>query len=158
MQTRKPLRLQSYDYSRNGVYFVTVCTREKLHTLGTVVGAGVSTGPHTALSEYGQIVKSCIRQMPAVEKYVIMPNHIHLLVRLTEDGTVRTPSPTQTPYKGKGLPMVIRWLKRETTRRCGRSLWQRGYYDHVIRDEADYLIHWNYIETNPARWSEDEYA
>ena len=158
MQTRKPLRLQSYDYSQNGIYFVTVCTREKLHTLGRMVGAGVPTGPHTALTEYGQIVESCIRRMPTVEKYVIMPNHIHLLVRLTEDGTVRTPSPTQTPDKGKGLPMVIRWLKRETTRRCGRPLWQRGYYDHVIRNEADYLACWNYIDTNPARWGEDAYA
>ena len=89
MQTRKPLRLQSYDYSRNGVYFVTVCTREKLHTLGTVVGAGVSTGPHTALSEYRQIVKSCIRQMPAVEKYVIMPNHIHPLAETGNDPPLR---------------------------------------------------------------------
>ena len=147
MQTRKPLRLSNYDYSQNGVYFVTVCTKDKAHLLGSVVGAGVPTGPHTALSEYGQVVEECICQMPSVEKYVVMPNHIHLLVRLTGDGTMGTSSPTKS-----GLPMVIRWLKRQTTRRCGIPLWQRGYYDHIIRDETDYLTRWNYIDTNPARW------
>ena len=152
MQTRKPIRLPGYDYAQNGVYFVTVCTKDKAHILGSVVGAGVPTGPYTALTEWGQIVDECIRRMPTVEKYVIMPNHIHLLVRLTEKGTMRTSSPTN------GLPMVVRWLKRETTRRCGGPIWQRAYYDHVIRDEADLLARWNYIDTNPARWSEDEYA
>ena len=167
MQTRKSLRLSGYDYSQNGVYFVTVCTTDKAHTLGAV------TGDRVVLTKCGKIVDDCIRQMPAVEKYAIMPDHIHLLVRIAKGGTVRTPSPTESvapemerrggcPHppveKTPGLPMVVRWLKWETTRRCGFPLWQRSYHDHIVRDETDYLTRWNYIDTNPVRWGEDEYA
>ena len=148
MQTRKPLRLQSYDYSRNGVYFVTVCTREKLHTLGTVVGAGVSTGPHTALSEYGQIVKSCIRQVPAVEKYVIMPNHIHLLLQLNQ-APIGQPSPH--------LSRIITQLKGTVTKRIGTSIWQKLYHDHVVRNQQDFDRIANYIFANPMRWKKDRF-
>ena len=81
-----------------------------------------------------------------------MPNHLHLLIRLTGQGPSGTPAPTNAR-----LPQLISVLKRFTNQKCGFSLWQRSYHDHVIRDENDCLTHWQYIDSNPAGWAEDEY-
>ena len=89
----------------------------------------------------------------SIDKYIIMPNHIHMIVILSpKDGPSRTPAPTNMR-----LPFLISTLKRFTNRAAGISLWQRSFYDHVIRNEADYLRIWRYIDTNPAKWAEDEY-
>ena len=156
---RKNPRLPSYDYGQNGVYFVTVCTQGRAHILGQVsVGAGVLDGPQVCLSEFGKIVEEQIAEINQtysdieIDKYVIMPNHVHLLIRLTGQGPSRTPAPTNAR-----LPQLVSVLKRFTNRKCGISLWQRSYHDHVIRDESDYLTHWQYIDSNPAGWAEDEY-
>ena len=170
MQTRKPLRLSNYDYSQNGVYFVTVCTKDKAHLLGSVVAGRV------VLTACGRVVEEAVQAIPGVypgvmlDHFVVMPNHIHLLVRL-ESGPPRCAAPTDAacwparqaadegtvgaghwPARQTSLPKIISALKSLTTRRCGLPLWQRGYYDHIIRDETDYLTRWNYIDTNPARW------
>ena len=88
-----------------------------------------------------------------VDKYVIMPNHIHLIL-LVEDtasaGTSRAPSPTNAV-----IPHFVSTLKRFCHRDIGTQIFQRSYHDHVIRDEADYLKIWQYIDNNPARWQED---
>ncbi|MDD6161159.1 MAG: hypothetical protein PUB51_08550, partial [Oscillospiraceae bacterium] len=86
-------------------------------------------------------------------KYVIMPNHVHLIVRITvrENGAPGSSRPTQM------IPRVITTLKRFSNRDTGMDLWQSTYHDHIIRNEADYLRIWNYIDTNPARWQEDRY-
>ena len=92
--------------------------------------------------------------MVTIDEYVIMPNHLHMIVRISGETGGASPSPT--------LYDVVRVLKSLTTR-LSRSrlgdlpLWQRGYYEHVIRGEKDYLEIWNYIDTNPARWAEDRY-
>lgn len=139
METRKRLRLPEYDYAKPGAYFVTICTHPRRPLFGTVVGADVPIGPHVALSHCGGVVDGCIGEMPSVATHIVMPDHVHLLVRLEAGAT---------------LPMVIRWLKRETARRCGTPLWQRGYYDHIIRSETDFLETWTYIQANPTRWAE----
>lgn len=89
----------------------------------------------------------------SVEKYVIMPNHVHLLLRIREEngGAPGSSRPTQT------IPRLIGVLKRLTNRDIGEKIWQTSYYDHIIRNEADYLRIWDYIDTNPAKWKEDEY-
>ena len=113
----------------------------------------------------GRIAAEELEQLPKrfprlqIEKAVIMPNHIHLLLVLMTRG--------QAPaYRGSafGIPDVMRVFKSQTTRRWnqyrgtqGRPLWQASYHDHIIRDENDLLNHWSYIEHNPARWAEDEY-
>ena len=71
-----------------------------------------------------------------------MPNHIHMIIHKTN---------------GKSLVSDIRSFKGLTTKKIGKSIWQNYYYDHIIRDEEDYLIKWNYIDSNPGKWSEDEY-
>ena len=153
---RKRLRLESYDYSQPGYYFVTICTKGKQHILGRSVGGDVLIAPQVALSDIGKVVDDVLAHMPSVDQYVVMPNHVHILFRIPADGPVRTPAPTQ---KGEqtSLPQLVRYFKRSITQQFGQSIWQRGYHDHIVRNEADYLRIWDYVHTNPAKWREDCY-
>ena len=123
LQKRKPNRLQGYDYSSNGVYFVTICTQNKECVLSRIVGDGVLDVPKIELSKYGKAVDEQIALMNSmydnvtVEKYVIMPNHIHLLIRIenkSESGTSRTPSPTNSV-----IAMFVSTFKRFTNKNAG---------------------------------------
>ena len=157
METRRNIRLKGYDYSQAGVYFVTVCTKDHRPTFweeSVPVGATCGRPP---LSETGKTVDEEIVHLSAVypnvwaEKYVVMPNHIHLLICIdgSEDGRTQV-APT--------ISRIIKQFKGVTSKRCGQSLWQKSFYDHIIRDENDFLTRWNYIDTNPARWQEDQYC
>lgn len=99
------------------------------------------------LSKYGKIAKKYIITIPGIKEYVIMPNHIHMIIVI--DGTMRASSPT--------ISLLIRSFKTLTTKDIGFSIFQRSFYDHIIRDEEDYLTKAKYIEENPARWAEDKY-
>ena len=149
---RKPVRLKGYDYSSNGAYFLTLCAKGNAFLFGHVVGAGVPDGPTVRLSPLGEIVQHRLEEMDQtyadlhLDHYVIMPNHIHLLLVLdAPPGPSRTPAPTNAK-----IPMLISALKRLTNREAGTDLWQRSYHDHIIRNDADYLAHWQYITANPA--------
>ena len=89
-------------------------------------------------------------------KYVIMPNHIHLLICIgraddpTENGTSRTPSPTN-----EIIPRYVSSFKRFCNREIGQNIWQRSYHDHIIRNVPEYQMIWQYIDTNPIRWEQD---
>lgn len=101
----------------------------------------------TGNSKYSKSLSVCF-----VEKYVVMPNHIHLMLRI--EGTGRT---LCAPTPVGAVPRIIKAMK-ETVTKCARSpVWQKGYHDHIVRGEADYLRIWNYIDTNPAKWREDCY-
>ena len=156
---RKQIRLQNYDYSSPGSYFVTICTHERRCILSEIaVGDGVLDVPYARLSPHGEIVAETLREMGktyswlSLDRYVIMPNHIHLLVQIGDNGPSRTPAPTN-----ELLPMLISTFKRFTNRKCGLQLWQRSYHERVIRNERDYQEIWEYIDTNPAKWAEDRY-
>ncbi|MEE1318810.1 MAG: transposase [Ruminococcus sp.] len=171
MNTRKQIRLQNYDYSENGAYFITICTKDKKQIFGRVVGDGILDVPqdnvvekenvYIRLSEVGKIVKQAIEYINEhnknvdVKKYVIMPNHIHLIVMVNvANGTSRKPSPTLnniTTRQNEIIPKLISSLKRFTNKQCGFDIWQRSYIDHVIRNEQDYLKHLEYIDNNPIR-------
>lgn len=158
MNRRKNPRLKAYDYSQRGGYFITFCTKDRAPLLSTVVvGGGVLDAPQTVLTAAGEVVDRYIRDLGryypwmTVEHSVIMPNHVHLLL-LVHQGPPGTSAPTNM-----AIPRVISALKRFTNRDCGTQLWQRGYYDHILRDEADFLLHWDYIASNPGKWAEDEY-
>ena len=152
---RKPTRLPEHDYSQPGGYFVTVCTKEKAHLFGRLVGAGHPAGPYVELSEYGNIVERRIRSLSQaysgvfVDAYVVMPNHIHLLLRFDpESGPAGCPAPTTS------LPKVISALKSLCSKDAAVPLWQRGYYEHILRNEEDFRACAEYILGNPARWAE----
>lgn len=178
MAVRKRNRLKDYDYSQNGVYFLTLCImnhEELLCEITTVRDAARGVPPSAAtnvpiirFTTYGDIVKKHIENIPNVnpnvflDRYAIMPNHIHLLLRIAAElnngtpradggnGTARAPSPT-----GAIIPKIINSLKGLTSKKAGFSLWQRSYYDHIVRDEDDYNRIVEYIENNPIRWHED---
>ena len=157
METRRSARLPKYDYGKQGVYFVTFCTYQRQCTLSTV-GRDDLGEPSLRLSVIGKIVEHYIRTIPgaypyvSIDSYVIMPNHVHMLISvLCDDGAPRSSRPTEL------VPRIIAALKRFSNQDAGRNLWQRSFYDHVIRDDADYAVKYNYILDNPRRWAEDEY-
>ena len=155
---RKMIRLPAFDYGA-GAYFVTICTQDRRCILSDiVVGDGVLDVPHVQLSEYGEAVEQTLEEINntynhiSILKSVIMPNHIHLLVQIEENGTSRTPSPTNKP-----LPMLVSAIKRFSNQKCGMQIWQRSYHEHIIRNEQDCVEIWNYIDDNPSKWAEDRY-
>ena len=147
---RKKLRLQNYDYSSNGLYFVTVCTENKKPILSRIVGDDAHIVPKKIiLKPYGEIVEKYINRINSVyenisvENYIIMPNHIHLLIFIDgyTNGTMRASSPTK-------LGSVVRSFKTMVTKEIGFSIWQRSYYDEIVRDEKHFQYVWSYIEYN----------
>ena len=155
---RKNTRLAYYDYNAPGYYFITFCTEEKKNMLCHIVGTGLPDGPRIYDTAYGKVARKQLDKMAELykgvrlEKYVIMPNHIHLLLRITEEcGPSGRPVPTQNSK----ISMFVGTFKRFCNREYGRNMWQYRSHDHVIRNERDYQRIWNYIEGNPARWTED---
>ena len=158
MKERKNLRLAEYDYSTNGYYFLTICTKEKQKILCDIVGDGVLDVPTIKLSAIGKTVEKYIHSINNTERisvnnYVIMPNHIHLLVFVDNiNGTSKTPSPTANAI----IPHMVSTFKRFCNKDIGYNIWQRGYFDHIIRNEKDYTKHYNYIENNPLLWEREK--
>ena len=170
---RKPLRLKHYDYSTPGAYFITICTAGKRCILSSIRMSGASTHavvgdglarPVVKLTNVGNIVKRQIEDIPkrfpsvSVDAYVIMPNHIHLLLSLHGDldQAISTGRASPSPTVGD----VVRVFKSLSTRQArpylsDGPLFQRFYYDHVVRGESDYEEIWAYMEYNPLRWAED---
>ena len=112
------------------------------------------------LSKYGLVVDKNILKMNeiydniSVEKYVIMPNHVHMMVIINNSGASGSPLPTNNK-----LSRFIGTLKRFCDIEYEENIWQKGFYDHIIRDENDFLIRWQYIDENPRKWliGKDEY-
>lgn len=160
---RKPTRLKEYDYSTPGAYFVTICVQNRKLLLSTItVGDGLPDVPENNLSDYGKIAEKYINQLNefyehiSVDKYVVMPNHIHLLLSIPEQtstgkfGTSGTPSPTNST-----IAKFVSTLKRFCNNEYGKNIWQRSFHDHIIRGEKDYNMIWEYIDTNVVRWKYD---
>ncbi len=153
--SRKPNRLKNYDYSSNGMYFITICTRNKEHIFGNIVEATIGRPPEIQLSQYGEITKYAVENINkhysavSVEKYVIMPNHIHLLL------LIDTHNENGRPMIAPTISTVIQQMKGYVSKQIGFSPWQKLFHDHIIRGERDYEKIWEYIDTNPAKWESD---
>ncbi len=152
---RKPTRLKTFDYNSNGYYFITICTHNKDCILGQVVGDGAHDVPKTHLSTEGKVVEKYIlssNNIPqiTIDKFVIMPNHIHLIIAVENNGTSKAPSPTNSI-----ISHAVSTLKRFVNKAVGRNIFQRSFHDHIIRSYEDYLQIWNYIDTNPSKWQND---
>ena len=150
------MRLAGYDYSQPGAYFITVCTKDRKCLLSTIVGADDHIGPHTNLTYTGKIVEKYTKTIPGIGLYVIMPNHVHMILHVSSkvagDGPMWSSAPTDTKVQN-----LVRSWKTLITKELGVSIWQRSYYDHVIRDEQDYRMIGEYIIGNPGKWAEDKY-
>ena len=161
---RKRNRWDDWDYSAPGYYFITVCTLDRRCLFwASRVGADIIRPEHPSLSRAGVLVEQGILSIPrhysgiSLEKYVIMPNHIHLILRILDTCGRMISAPTQPLPTRKPIPVVIGQMKRSVSKQFGHPIWQKGFYDHVIRNEADYLRIWQYIDQNPAKWREDCY-
>lgn len=157
---RKPTRLKGFDYSQSGAYFVTICTQNRRNILSAIaVGEG---SPLPRLSRYGEITQHFICKLPvkypeiSVDRYVIMPNHIHLLLSISASNGRGNPSPT--------VDTVIGWLKYQATKEinaatntCGEKIFQRSFHDHIVRNYDDYCEISRYIYENPTRWRHDQF-
>ena len=151
---RKSNRLKDYDYSQTGCYFITICVKDGVHLFGQIVESAALGIPHITLSKAGEMVKTHIENINhqngvTLDQYVIMPNHVHLLIRI-KSGTPRAASPTKA-----AIPLIVNALKGLTSKQFGETIWQRSYHDRIVRDEEEYQRIWQYIDENPARWRED---
>ncbi len=167
VRRRKPTRLQVYDYTQSGIYFITICTHDRLPLFGRIMDAEMY------LSKAGQIVAeewqqtAIIRPYVELDVFVVMPNHFHGLLILdgretTGQGATRRVAPT---LAAESLGAIIGQFKSVVTKRIrsmpysdpAAMIWQRGYHDHIVRSEADLDRIREYIASNPARWTEDRY-
>ena len=188
---RKSPRLVGFDYDSAGAYFVTLCTKDMKCLLSRIeleniraeeiVGTGVPDCPKTCLTPYGKIADKYIRQLNDfyphifVDNFVIMPNHIHILLVIEELGQSRTPVPTcnsandvlcandggqsRMPVPTRSntpLSQFISTFKRFCNKEYGQNIWQARFHDHIIRNQKDYEEHFRYIEENPIRWELDD--
>ena len=133
MQKRKRNRLSDYSYDQPGVYFITVCVKDHKCRLGRIVGVDDHIDPRVVLSRIGIIVEKYTRLIPG-------------------DGPMWSSAPTDAK-----VPTLIRTWKTLISKELGESIFQRSYYDHVIRNEQDYTNIAQYILGNPGKWYEDRY-
>lgn len=147
--SRKHPRLKNYDYRQSGCYHLTICTKGHRPILSQIVPP--KTGSDRALvrlTDVGNIVNHFIQNIPTfysgvhLVHYVIMPNHVHLLIFLDEQAQV-------------SVSTIIRSLKRMVTRETRTSLWQDSFYDVIIRNDSMFQAEWAYIDSNPDKWAED---
>ena len=170
IQKRKPLRLKEYNYSLEGSYFVTICVKDREDLFGQIVSGALS------LNQYGKIVQSCWNELPnhysniLLDEFVIMPNHVHGIITIIDDvvgATFRRPNTNGAgrprPYKKITLGNIVAFFKYQSTKRIneirktpGLSVWQRNYYDHIIRNEKSLYRIREYIITNPEQWTRDK--
>ena len=148
---RKQNRLTEYDYSQPGAYFITICTQSREKILWDGVGADTIRPQNIPLSTIGKVVEQGILQIAdyyesvRVDKYCVMPDHIHLILRIETGMNGRIVSaPT--------VSTVIGAMKRWVSKQVGKPIWQKSFYDHGIRNQRDYDEIWHYIENNPLKW------
>ena len=145
---RKQNRLGNYDYSQNGAYFITICTKDRKPILSKIIVGANSVRPQ--LKEYGIIVEKAIKCIPvqypmiSVDKYVIMPDHIHILLQIHLKVGGR-------PMVAPTIERVVKQMKGYVSKQTGEPIFQRSFYDHIIRNQKDYDETWEYIENNPKK-------
>ena len=147
---RKPLRLESWDYGEDGYYFITICTKDKRNLFGRIVGNGLDR------SAVGTIAETHLIDLPnhfplvRLDKYVVMPNHIHAILVIDHRQAERSrPFPT--------LSTMVGLYKSGVSRAAGFPVWQKSFHDHIIRGKEDYRMIWDYIDQNPLKWMLDRY-
>jgi len=191
---RRSIRLQGYDYSQNGAYFITLCTHNRECLFGQIQNGQM------ILNEYGKIVEQCWNNLSnhydniELDAYVIMPNHFHGIILITDNvdnvdnvRAIRELPIHELPRQRKHelpihelprqqqkqrqqqrrkmlLPKIVGRFKTNSAKQInqmrntpGISVWQRNYYEHIIRDEKSLENIRNYIINNPAKWQDDDY-
>lgn len=157
---RKSIRLKYYDYRSEGFYFITICCKNKECLFGQIINQQMH------LNHLGNYVKQCWENIPTffpqvrIDEFVIMPNHVHGIIEITEQVRGKCNLPLQ---KGTSqtIGSIVRGFKAGVTSWARKNtdifdIWQRNYYEHIIRDEKSYLQIYEYIQNNPILWEQDQ--
>ncbi|MDO8750717.1 MAG: transposase [Dehalococcoidia bacterium] len=164
---RRSIRLPKYDYSLPGAYFITICTFQRLPLFGEIANGEMRLTPH------GHAAQDCWRSLAdhfsivTLDAFVVMPNHVHGVLLLTSVGAQHAAPLPQQPSKPHVAPhslgAFVRGFKSAVTREVnalrqfpGVPVWQRNYYEHIIRDDDELNRIRQYIIDNPSKWNEDE--
>ena len=158
---RKHPRLNHFDYSSHGAYFITICTHHRKCVLSRIVGRGLAPAEESSIAytTFGRIAEQQLLLLEdrysflSIDQYVIMPNHIHAILILNNEAAGASPRPT--------IMDIICAYKSLTTRACKKNgftdkLFQTSFFEHIIRGRADYNEIIKYIYENPTRWFYDE--
>ena len=156
-QNRKINRLKNYDYSSNGLYFVTICTKDRVRYLSEIIEDPLSVGadiirPIMTLTNIGKILEYSINDVKkhydniSVLKYCIMPDHVHLILSINNEISIAEGG---RMISAPTISTVIGSLKRFVSKESGISIWQKSFHDHIIRNENELRDIWDYIENNP---------
>lgn len=177
---RKTIRLKGYDYSRAGLYFITICIQDRLCLFGKIENESM------ILNDAGNMVNQWWNELKnkynfiELHEQIIMPNHFHGIIQiLSTDTSVQAHRSVngqthrsvngQTHRSAPTVNSIVQWFKTMTTNgyirgvknygwpRFHKKLWQRNYYEHIIRNETSYLQVSEYIQTNPLKWQDDRY-
>lgn len=170
---RRSIRLKGYDYTEPGAYFITICTSKREYLFGHIQDEKMH------LNRYGEVVQFNWNNLPKsyphvqLDEFIIMPDHIHGIIMLkdpvgaglpTIESLTKNPyKPAPTPQKRHGLPEIIRSLKTRSATRInqlrstkGNPVWQRGYYEHIVRNQQALSNIRRYIINNPSKWQKDK--
>ena len=188
---RKSIRLKNYNYAKNGMYFITICTKNREPILSKIENVGVDAliDPKIKLQYAGKILNKYIKNINDVYKkvnidsYVIMPDHFHMIINIMSEiklgsmeklnpgpmkmvnpgpmkmvnpGPMRASAPTTTTKNEITISQIIKGIKSLTTREIGYSIWQRNYYEHIIRNQEEYHDICKYIKQNPQKWIQNK--
>ena len=152
---RRSIRLKDYDYSKEGAYFITICTYNRLCIFGKIEDVEMH------LSSIGEIIKKHWEKLPShhahlsLAEWVIMPNHLHGILVLAERESLETRSGVSEIIRGfKSFAAIEVNRYREMV---GAPVWQRNYHERIIRNEKDYQRIAEYLAANPAKWADDTY-
>jgi REP element-mobilizing transposase RayT len=171
---RRSIRLKGYDYSANGAYFITICAKNQECLFGEIANGQI------LMSDEGKIASRCLRGIPdhypdaTVDANTVMPNHIHFIVRIESNNVgannvganmgvgannyspLPTTQPIQRPHgTSRTIGSIVRGFKIGVTKQTGHSVWQRNYYERIIRNDDEYRRIVEYILNNPMNWRND---
>ncbi len=167
---RRSIRLQGYDYSQAGAYFITLCVHDRECLFGKILDEQMRINQFGRIIEAEWIRLGELREEIELGESVVMPNHFHGILIFKDNITSNSvgaihelPLPVRQQRRIMALPKIIGRFKMMTAKRInetretqGLPVWQRNYYEHVIRDEADYNRIAEYVATNPQQWIEDK--
>ncbi len=178
---RKSIRLKEYDYSKNGIYFITICTHNRENLFGEIIDGKMIINDAGKMVEKEILKTNEIRENIKIEEYIIMPNHIHFLIEIVEVLLLAHPNITKNNSINNKTDIeericqqqthtmqsntigsivnhikskITKWYRQNTDIYC---VWQRNYYENIIKNEEMYQKVSEYIKNNPQKWTDDKY-
>lgn len=154
-------RWANWDYGANAAYFVSICTVLRTHDFGNIADGEM------ILTPLGQVATQCWTEMPihfpfvVVDAFVVMPNHVHGIIIIDKPGAVSVPPPPVNKFgpQSRNLASIVRGYKIGVTKYARQNQipfqWQARYHDHVIRNDQEYRLVWDYVQINPQKWAKD---